>query len=149
VQTNSTLGNTPGVDEIKPQVLGMKGAKGAKVDFVVIRVREKPGTSKSKNKKRVDLFKNLWDTGIELILTGPRIEDVEKEEEPINFDIGEGQDHKMLNYNKNLRGKLESGDSGASSKSSESSSARDRDTSGDLLRLKKKQLCQKPNRLPR
>jgi len=52
VQTNSTLGNTPGVDEIKPQVLGMKGAKGAKgakVDFVVIRVREKPGTSKSKN----------------------------------------------------------------------------------------------------
>lgn len=64
--------------------------------------------------------------------TGHRIEDVGKEEEPINFDLDEVNNHKMLNYNENLRGVLKV------ETVAPAPNLGDKDTSGDLLRLKKK-----------
>ena len=98
-----TLANTPGVDEIKPRALGMKGVE---VDFNALEAGNSRSTVKPKNTKKVDLSRMPQDTGVELITANKRVSNTEGVDEFIGLDIGEGQDHETLNYNHKLRRKL-------------------------------------------
>ena len=103
-----TLINTPGVDDIKPQALGMKGVE---VDFDAIDVGESRSDIKiRRNDKRVDLANVPRDAQAEYMPTGRYEEDEGDEgndvEEYIKLDVGEGQDFETLNYNHKLRRKL-------------------------------------------
>ena len=98
-----TLQNTPGVDEIKPRAMGMKGHE---VDFDTIekggqRSEIKPKTST----KRVDLSSAPQYVQAEYIPTRQG-SDQERPEDFIQLDVGEGQGFETLNYNHKLRRKL-------------------------------------------
>lgn len=98
-----TLANTPGVDEIKPRALGMKGLE---VDFEAIEVRERRSTIRSKaTQTRVDLGEVSKDARTEYIPSGAPGKEAEQEGF-IKLDVGEGQDFEALNYNHKLRRKL-------------------------------------------
>ena len=102
-QLGFTLANTPGVDEIKPRALGMRGVE---VDFDALEVGESRSTVKPKSTKRVDLSGAPRDNGLELILSNERAGDSEEVNEFIKLDIGHVQDHETLNYSHKLRRKL-------------------------------------------
>ena len=102
-QLGFTLANTPGVDEIKPRALGMKGVE---VDFDALEVGESPSTIRPKNTTRVDLSGVPRDHGLELLTTNERTDDSEEMNEFIKLDVGNGQDRESLNYNRKLRRKL-------------------------------------------
>ncbi|KAK4690711.1 hypothetical protein P7C71_g6144, partial [Lecanoromycetidae sp. Uapishka_2] len=98
-----TLDNTPGVDEIKPRALGMKGVE---VDFDAIEIGERRSDVKPKqSNKRVNLGDAPEDIKAEYVPAGEKHEagDIE---EFIELDIGEGQEFEALNYNHKLRRKL-------------------------------------------
>lgn len=98
-----TLANTPGVDEIKPRALGMKGVE---VDFDAIEIGESRSDVKPKRaNSRVNLGDVPDHTKAEYIPTDQRSEDGELEDF-IKLDIGEGQDFETLNFNHKLRRKL-------------------------------------------
>jgi len=100
-----TLANTPGVDEIKPRALGMKGIE---VDFDAIEIGERRSDVKPKqNVKRVNLGDVPEEAKAEYVPTGQGDEDENGDvEEFIQLDVGEGQDFETLNYNHKLRRKL-------------------------------------------
>ena len=99
-----TLANTPGVDEIKPRALGMKGVE---IDFDAIEIGENRSDVKpKKSSKRVDLSDVLEHTKAEYIPNSQRNEVEGEPEEFIKLDVGEGQDFETLNYNHKLRRKL-------------------------------------------
>lgn len=102
-QLGFMLANTPGVDEIKPRALGMKGIK---VDFDAIDIGESRNTTKSgTNKNRVDLGEVPNHVRTDYIPTGvPGTS--EEQEEFIKLDVGEGQEYESLQYNHKLRRKL-------------------------------------------
>ena len=98
-----TLGNTVGVDEVKPRALGMKGID---VDFDAIEVGESRTDVKPKKANgRVNLGDVPDHTKAEYINTGEQRDDVELQDY-IRLDVGEGQDFERLNYNHKLRRKL-------------------------------------------
>lgn len=98
-----TLANTPGVNDIKPRALGMKGIE---VDFDALDVGESRSTIQKKStKKRVDLGNAPKDAQTQLISSGPQQNGV-GQEEFIKLDVGDGQDFESLNYNHKLRRKL-------------------------------------------
>lgn len=99
-----TLSNTPGVDEVKPRALGMKGVE---VDFDAIEIGESRSDVKLKvNSKRVDLGSAPKDEKAAYIPTGDRREGGFNAEEFVKLDIGEGQDFEAPSYNHKLRRKL-------------------------------------------
>lgn len=100
-----TLANTPGVDEVKPRALGMKGVE---VDFDAIEIGESRSDVKPKqSNKRVNLGDALEEAKAEYIPTGQGDADDNGDvEEFIQLDVGEGQDFGTLNYNHKLRRKL-------------------------------------------
>ncbi|KAL2046046.1 hypothetical protein N7G274_001493 [Stereocaulon virgatum] len=99
-----TLSNTPGVDEIKPRALGMKGVE---VDFDAIEIGESRSDVKLKvNSNRVDLGSAPKDERATFIPTSDLREGTINAEEFIKLDIGKGEDFEMLNYNYKLRKKL-------------------------------------------
>ena len=110
------LANTPGVDEIKPRALGMKGVE---VDFDAIEIGEsrsdvKPKDEKKHKSNRVNLGDVPKDAKEMYIPTDQHnVEDDEEDddaegdvEEYIKLDVGEGQDFRALNYNHKTRRKL-------------------------------------------
>ncbi len=98
-----TLDNTPGVEEIKPRALGMKGVE---VDFDAIEIGERQSDVKPKHgNKRVNLGDAPNDIRAEYVPAVQRGEGGDGEEY-IRLDIGEGQDFESLNYNHKLRRKL-------------------------------------------
>lgn len=98
-----TISNTPGVDEVKPRALGMKGLE---VDFDAIETGESRSDIKAKPRgKRVDLGDAPEDTKAEYIPSGLQ-GGSEEGDEFIKLDVGDGQDFKTLNYNHKLRRKL-------------------------------------------
>lgn len=116
-----TLQNTPGVADIKPKALGMKGVE---IDFDAIEPAEKAGTirlkdpstqpSKPKNPKRVDLG-GISGNARSLIpsqrSSGPQKADAQDEDGLdtsgfIKLDVGSDHHHQELSYNHRLRRKL-------------------------------------------
>ena len=98
-----TLGNTAGVDDVKPRALGMKGID---VDFDAIQVGESRSDVKPKKaSSRVNLGDVPDHAKAEYIDTGEQSDDGELQDF-IKFDVGEGQDFERLNYNHKLRRKL-------------------------------------------
>ena len=98
-----TLGNTAGVDEVKPRALGMKGID---VDFDTIEVGESRSDVKPKKpNSRVNLGDAPDHAKAEYINTGEQSDDGELQDF-IKLDVGEGQDFERLNYNHKLRRKL-------------------------------------------
>ncbi|KAL6716305.1 hypothetical protein ACLMJK_005871 [Lecanora helva] len=103
-----TFANTPGIEDVKPRALGMKGVE---VDFDAINISESRSDAKLKNcSKRVNLGNAPTDAKAEYVPIeqdkrgdGDGARDVE---EYIKFDVGEGQDFETLNYNHKLRRKL-------------------------------------------
>ena len=104
-----TISNTEGVAEIIPKALRMRGVE---VDFDSLELGDSlhnvksrgAGNAVQKNKKRVDLTGAAGIEGSFMVPTGAR--NVEDPEDFIKLDIGEGQDHEVLNYNHKLRRKL-------------------------------------------
>lgn len=105
IELGLTLANTPGVDEIKPRALGMKGVE---VDFDAIEIGERQSDIKPKqNNKRVNLGDAPEEAKAEYVSTGQGDEDESGDvEEFIQLDVGDGQDFETLNYNHKLRRKL-------------------------------------------
>ena len=98
-----TLGNTAGVDEVKPRALGMRGID---VDFDAIEVGESRSDVKPKKaNSRVNLGDVPDHAKAEYINTGEQSDDGEIKDF-IKLDVGEGQDFERLNYNHKLRRKL-------------------------------------------
>ena len=98
-----TLGNTAGVDEVKPRALGMKGID---VDFDAIEVGESRSNVKPKKaNSRVNLGDVPDHAKAEYINTGEQSDDGEMQDF-IKLDVGEGQNFERLNYNHKLRRKL-------------------------------------------
>ena len=98
-----TLFNTPGLDEIRPRVLGMKGVE---VDFDAIELGEGRSDVKVKqNKKRVDLGEIPNEGKVEFIPPRNRDGD-EKIEDFIKLDVGEGHAYESINLNNKNRRKL-------------------------------------------
>lgn len=98
-----TLDNTPGVEEIKPRALGMKGVE---VNFDAIEIGERQSDVKPKQgNRRINLGDAPKDVKAEYVPAGQRGEDGNVEEY-IKLDIGEGQDFETLSYNHKLRRKL-------------------------------------------
>ena len=98
-----TLDNTPGVEEIKPRALGMKGAE---VDFDAIEIGERQSDVKPKQGfKRINLGDAPTHTQAQYVPTGQHGENADADEY-IKLDIGEGQDFETLSYNHKLRRKL-------------------------------------------
>ncbi|KAL9123078.1 MAG: hypothetical protein Q9187_000355 [Circinaria calcarea] len=101
-QFGFTLENTPGVNEIKPKALGMKGVD---VDFEALELGESLNDVKPKgSKKRVDLSTIPEQAGTQLVPSAPK--DGRDSGEYIKLDVGEGQDYEALNFNHKLRRKL-------------------------------------------
>ena len=98
-----TLENTPGVADIKPKALGMKGVE---VDFDSLEMGETQSDLKKKTKgKRVDLGVVPEEAKTRVVSTGhPRPSD--DPGEFIKLDVGDGQDFQTLDYNHKLRRKL-------------------------------------------
>ena len=98
-----TLENTPGVADIKPKALGMKGAE---VDFDLLEMGETPSELKKKSKSnRVDIGVVSQEAKVRVLPTchpGPS----EDPGEFIKLDVGDGQDFQTLDYNHKLRRKL-------------------------------------------
>ena len=97
-----TLENTPGVLEIKPKALGMKGVD---IDFEVLELGESLNDVRPKlGQKRVDLSAIPEQAGAQLIPTTQQAG--QDPGEYIKLDAGEGQDYEALNFNHKLRRKL-------------------------------------------
>ena len=98
-----TLQNTPGVLDIKPKALGMKGVE---VDFDSLEMGETPSDLKKKTKgKRIDLGVVPEEAKVHVLPIG----DPGPSEDPgefIKLDVGDGQDFQTLDYNHKLRRKL-------------------------------------------
>ena len=97
------LTNTPGVDEIRPKAMGMKGVE---VDFDKIQIERKPTEAMPKSKsKRIDLGVVADDSKTQLISTkgGDGREDAG---DFIELDAGDDQGFEALGYNHKLRRKL-------------------------------------------
>lgn len=98
-----TFGNTPGVADIKPKALGMKGME---VDFDSLEMGDTPSDLKKKTKgRRVDLGVVPEDAKVHVLPTGQS----GSSEGPggfIKLDVGNGQDFQTLDYNHKLRRKL-------------------------------------------
>ena len=93
-QLGFTLGNTPGVDEIKPLFKGMKG------------IGKSRNTSKSgANKKRVDLDEVPNHVQTNYIPTGV-LGNSEEQEEFIKLDVGESQEYESMQNNGKLTRKI-------------------------------------------
>jgi len=97
------LTNTPGVDEIKPKAMGMKGVE---VDFDKLPT----GDSVLKNSlrsrsKRIDLGEVADETNTQLVRTGPHGRE-EDAGDFIEFDAGDDQDLEVGGYNHKVRRKL-------------------------------------------
>lgn len=101
-----TIANTPGVDEIKPRAMGMKGVE---VDFDTLEIDESRSGIKPKTiNKRVNLGDVPEEAKAEYV-PNRQVDEEEDNgdvEEFIQLDIGEGQDFETLNYNHKLRRKL-------------------------------------------
>ena len=103
-----TLENTPGVDDVKPKALGMKGQV---VDFDALEVGDSlndiklksKGHSKPTGSKRVDLSAVPEADGTRIVPTQSTDGDPE---DFIQLDVGEGEDFHALNYNHRLRRKI-------------------------------------------
>ena len=100
-----TLENTPGVDDIQPRALGMKGVD---VDFSAIEPAERRTDIKKKSSgtKRIDLSQVPKDAEAEFIPSARRSSVDREPDEFIKIDVGEGQEVEPLNYNHRLRRKL-------------------------------------------
>ncbi len=97
------LTNTPGVDEIKPRAMGMKGIE---VDFDKIQTRDGALNSKIQSRsRRIDLGGVADDSKTQLIPIGHhgRGEDTG---DFIEFDAGHDQDYEVGGYNHRVRRKL-------------------------------------------
>lgn len=97
------LTNTPGVDEIKPKAMGMKGME---VDFDNLRTGDSPLETRAKSRsKRIDLGKVADESDTHLIPTGQhgRGQDAV---DFIEFDAGNDQDFEAGGYNHKIRRKL-------------------------------------------
>lgn len=96
--------STPGLDEIKPRALGMKGIE---VDFDAIELRDAPNYVVPKSKiKRVNLGNVPINPNEKFIPSADVRGGDGPAEEFIKLNIGEGQDFESLNYNHKLRRKL-------------------------------------------
>lgn len=102
-QLGFTLQNTPGVADIKPKALGMKGME---VDFDSLEMGETPSDLKKKTRgRRVDLGVVPEDAKIHVLPTG-HSKSSDNPGEFIKLDVGDGQDFRTLDYNHKLRRKL-------------------------------------------
>ena len=97
-----TLTNTPGVHDIKPQALGMRGLE---VDFDAIETGDRRGDVKLKTRDRVRLERAPKDVTQSIVPSNSQSKG-DKEAEFIKLDVGQGQDFEALNYNHKLRRKL-------------------------------------------
>ncbi|KAL8790547.1 MAG: hypothetical protein Q9213_000569 [Squamulea squamosa] len=97
-----TIANTPGVEDIKPGALGMRGME---VDFDAIKTAKRQGDVEPTRNKRVDL-RAVAKTVDETYAATNRVRTAEDSEPFIKLDIGEGQDHEAMNLNHKLRRKL-------------------------------------------
>ena len=108
-----TLANTPGVEKIKPKLLGMKGQE---VDFDTLEVGDSGNDIRRKNSSGRPISKNTNATRrvdlaaarniSEKYVGSQAYADGEASEEFIKLDLGDGQDFEALNYNHRLRRKL-------------------------------------------
>lgn len=113
-----TLLNTPGVNDVKPRALGMKGleidwnAIEADEKSCTIRLKDPPKPNKPKNAKRVDLgvIPGNAQSFIPTARPPPRTQDDENAkvdaEEFIKLDVGSEHQFQELSYNSKLRRKL-------------------------------------------
>ena len=107
-----TLENTPGVNDIKPKALGMKGMEvdwealeiGDSLNDVKPRGAPKVNGTNDKKRKRVDLSTAAQHDGTHV--TGNEEYDGADLGEFIKLDFGDDRDHEALNYNHKLRRKL-------------------------------------------
>ena len=98
-----TLANTPGVDDIKPRALGMKGVE---VDFDNIKIGDSRSDVKPKRAhSRVNLGDVPDDAKAKYVSEVHRSEDGGPEDF-MKLDVSEGQDFDTLIYNHKLRRKL-------------------------------------------
>lgn len=93
------MDNTPGVKDIKPRVLGMRGKK---VNLGAIEARDRLGGMTLKRGKRVDLGDVATIAEYHSV---PITQDHSTAENPdfIRLDAGDDQDHKAVNLNRKLR----------------------------------------------
>jgi hypothetical protein len=105
-----TLANTPGVDDIKPKVSGMKKGQSVDLDAIEpggglndVKIKD-PSSPKGLKRKRVDL--SAVATSAEAYIGPETKSDSEDLEEFIKLDTDGGQDHEALVFNHKLRRKL-------------------------------------------
>lgn len=97
------LANTPGVDEIKPRALGMKGLV---VDFDDIEVGIHRSTIKSRAADRTVDLGNAPDDAITEYIPSSMRGNEEVQGEFIRLDVGKSHDFEIPTYNHKLRRKL-------------------------------------------
>ncbi|KAL8879932.1 MAG: hypothetical protein Q9198_002552 [Flavoplaca austrocitrina] len=97
-----TLDNTPGLENIKPQALGMRGKE---VDFAAIQAGKREGDVEARKPKRVDL-REIAQSVKETYIPTVSSRTPDNVETFIKLDVGDGQDHESLNLNHKLRRKL-------------------------------------------
>ena len=98
-----TIKNTPGVDQIKPKAMGMKGHE---INFETILKGDGQSEIRVKDRsRRVDLSGIPEQSEAEYITSRSDIP-LEDPEEFIQLDVGRGEDYEKLNYNHKVRRKL-------------------------------------------
>ncbi|KAL8760240.1 MAG: hypothetical protein Q9184_003397 [Pyrenodesmia sp. 2 TL-2023] len=97
-----TVDNTSATKDIKPRALGMRGKE---VDFDAIQIGHRQGDVKPSKRKRVDLGE-VADNARENLVPFRHDRKPTDDEDFIKLDIGQGQEHEVLNYNHKLRRKL-------------------------------------------
>ena len=104
-----TLKSTPGVDDIQPILLGMKGQK---VDFDALEIDETTHEVKLKDPKkstsggRVDLSTFSKDVDAYIGPSGPRDGDGDAAGDFLKFEAGDDQHFEAISYNHKLRRKV-------------------------------------------
>ncbi|KAL8995698.1 MAG: hypothetical protein Q9169_004631 [Polycauliona sp. 2 TL-2023] len=97
-----TIYNTPGIEDIKPRALGIRGRE---VNFAASKGRQCKGDVEARKEKRVNL-EEIANKVDETYVPTEEVRNLEENETFIKFNIGEGQDHEALNSNHKLRRKL-------------------------------------------